>query len=429
MKTEYTIREFVESALASSYAGTFPQRLKLACRFMEFYYNLQDKKEERKASAFMNPDTITFKVSTSDDGDEIYSFNEFTEPEKAWLELEYNNYDYASRGMLARACDKLNRKKDLFTNRDARECCDELSKLQMASYILFYIIFGCHPYKSKSFYDQLTYTPRQMLAYFCKVLFIFNPNAPQGTTIEGYHNLPLDLWKKLTVSQHKVFANAFNAYSKSDKKDDKTDRRYRSFKDFYYAWTRAFRYDTLILRAPCGEKIPALMFSEKKTIIATDIAIWENRAHCKNCNKAVYDKCKECRYKESGIVEATIIKARVTVDNSYAGKKATESTTKEIPIRVDLNITGYDLDPQNGGFDVVFTVIPTKTRGVLGLEYKGEKPIYVLYPDGQENFFKSGSKLKIGDGMMIQVTQNITVEIGDGSSDEQEEQAKENNNG
>ena len=429
MKTEYTIREFVEAAVAKSYSGTFPQRLKLACSFMNFYKSIHNTKDEKRASAFMNPDTITFKEITVD-GSVAYGFNDFIEPSKEMLAQDYNNYDFASRTMLAKAEEYVSKKKVNPKNSDLRNICDEISKLQIASYIVFYILFGCHPFKCKDYYDKLVYTEKENLAYFRRGRFIF----AQNEIIEGYHNLPNDLWNKLTINQSNVFVRAFNAGSgKSEKRDNKAERRYNKFDDFYSAWSRSYRYELIELRAPCAEIIPAIAFGEKKVLIATDVAIWEDRALCNKCNKNVYDKCKECTHNTTGIVEVTTLRAKVTVDNSYIGKKATESVTKELLIRVGVSVTGRDIDDKNGGFDKVFTVISTKTRGTLGIEYNGEKPIYVTYPNGQEGFFKTGSKLKIGSGMVIQLAQNVTVEFIDKKTKEApkkiEEPKGENANG
>lgn len=398
-----TLREWVESSVAQSYFGTTLERIAVAAKFIgkcsEIDTRCVDRVKNDIIFAELNPDTILLKI-IDDNGVIAYDIDFVKKDDKKVLKnTYYSNFDYASSLVL----NKYSIGKEKGKEDSVYDVAVHLSKEDKAYAIavnLFYIIFACHPFKGATYYSSPIENAEKELEFFINSKkFIFDSNYYAEEKIDGYHKCPNDVWNKLNDNQRAFFEKALS--------DDCYNLR-RLFEE----WKKYFSYSTIVLKTICGEDIDAFMFREDHSLIATDIAIWENLAKCALCKKELKSKCKSCPNAANALVTVTSMEIKITVTDANLGRSATHSTENVICLRVGDLLKGKDLDAKKGGDDNVFRVIPTKKLGVIGCEYLGEHPIALVNVDATAAVvLQHSSKFKLTPGDKIYLSPNVTIEV------------------
>jgi len=396
MEKEYTLREWVESVVSESYFGTTLERIAMADQFMEHCKRLVAERKYAVTVADLNPDTITIKVN--DDNGTLtreFGFKQYRD-KKMLNSTRYNNLEYAPESIVKRCATK---RKKANMHDIARRFSDE-DKAYTIAVNVFYIVFACHPFKGAAYYSSAVEDFEKELEYFkTSGKFIFAPEHYEAEKIDGYHKCPHDLWLKLGEEQRNFFTVALK-------------NNHLSCAKLFATWEGDFNYSYVVLKAICGEEIPALAFGNDHALIATDIAVWDNYAKCVYCKKEIKEKCKRCPHAANALVTVTTVNLRLTVTDAALGKKATRSTERTFTLRVGDVLTGRMLDSQNGGDDVVFRVIPTKKMGILGCEYLGDRPLLLEGADAATFMVLCKSKkFKLSPKDKIYLTSSHTLEI------------------
>ena len=399
MEKTCTLRELIDSKVARSYFGTGLERIEIAQAFMDAGDALFRSKKDKSVIAFLTPENITVRYDDeSAEPEYTFAWPEML-PSKVLKETPYENFAYAPWDIL-NFCDTEDKRGN---SENIMDRFKDEHKIYTLSVLLFYIIFACHPYKNAEYYEAAVMTSEDEYCYFVrKPAFVFDPLCAADNQVETFHQAPNAFWVKLSDSQRRFFEYAFQG-----------DSRNRNFcQNFFEGWKKSFGHTKVCLRAICGEPIPAMLFGNDSVLIATDVAIWESAARCYYCNKEAKAKCKACADAATAVVEICFTDAKITSTNAALGRKATRSLEKIISLSVGFTLTGKDLDPANGGRDKVFAVIPTKRRGILGIEYFGERPIYVETADGAGSIItQKAPRCLLLPGSKLYVSDTVTIEI------------------
>ncbi len=393
MKQEYTLRELLELGAAESYYSATVERFSLARYFMNFMRNYIDSREENKtkASINMNLDTLCVKIERNDLGENQYIFSLKNKPVDE--NNPFDNFAYVGNKLLQAVAEKgLTYSKHVPSKKD---------KIQAVAIILFEILFACHPYKGNTYFTSAVESPEKELEFFTNSkLFIFDDAVGKKIRINGYHDVPFALWEMLSEGQKSFLKKGISG---AVKKED--------FASFYDEWYVKFKYKRINYLTQCGQEIFGLEFEKDDFVLfATDIFYGKNEIICYSADQSNYRTCAKCTFAEQK-VKAVSYKARVTLTNAGLGRKATESTEKEISIKVGMEITGRDLDKKNGGDEVVFTVIPSKKINTIGLHYTGDQVVTAVYPNKDVYMHENDAKFVIAPGTAIYLAGNLKIEI------------------
>lgn len=396
MAKTLTLREWIESAVSKSYFGTTLERISLAEKFMSQCKVLLGDKKSMATVAMLNPDTI--KVTVNDvTGVVSYDvcFPSFTHQRKL-KNTKYTNLDYASTSIV-KFCSARRKHANLF------EICKRLNekdKTYTVAVNLFYIIFACHPFKGAEYFkSSVDDLERDYEVFGGEKKFIFSPEYYDSEKIDGYHKYPNDLWNKLKKEQRIFFTEAFfwGGYRCAD---------------LFQKWQSYFQYSEVVLKTLCGEDIRGFAFDNDYTLIATDIAVWDNVARCIYYKKEFKDKCKNCPNSSSAFVTGASVNICLTVTDAALGKTPTHASKKLVKLRVGDTLTGRMLDEKNGGDQAVFRVIPTKKIDVLGCEYLGECPLYLEGADPANSMvLRKSNKFKLNPNDKIYLTPSVIFEV------------------
>lgn len=401
MEKTCTLRELIEPKLAYSYCGTAVERLSIADAFINACEEIVYVKKSRSTVANLSPDTVTVTFDT-EVSPTVYRMNfETALSRKALKATRYDNLSFAPREIV-QFCSKKRKRANL---REVSQRYVNENKAYTLTVMLFYIIFGCHPFKGASYYSAAVADREYDLRYFSEPRkFVFDPTYYGEEKIEGYHNSPYDFWSKLSDDQRSFFTDGLLG-----------EPRYLA--DVINDWKTYLAPRPVTLKALCGENVSACFYAKDYALISTDPAIRRNSAQCFNLRKDLHEKCKECPLSDKAFVTVTALDVKVTVTNAELGRSATESEERSFLLLTGDKLTGKDLDPENGGDETVFDVIPTKTVGVLGFKYLGRAPICIEDAGGNgKTVTADNPRFKVAVHDKIYVTDSVTLEITDCTS-------------
>lgn len=392
-----TLRELVEARTAESYFATALDRISIAKAFIDSCRDVADDKKKNDVIAIINPDIVSVKFDTDAAVSEYTVILPELPCKKELKRVGYDNMDYAAPSIL-NLC-KERKKRD--NTCEVIDYFRDSSNAYTIACLTFYIIFACHPLKGADYYAAAAKSTEEELKYFLGgPRFIFDPASYDLSKIEGYHKCPYDFWSKLSDGQRSFFAEILCG-----------GKTINSCSELFAAWDKYFTYESLTLKAVCGENIAAYDFGEDHSIIATDVTVWNKIARCIYCKKEIKSKCKSCPYADKGLVEVTVIEVKLIVVNAALGQKREIFSEKIMPLKVGDVLQGKELDGLAGGEGDVFAVIPTKKLGVLGMEYLGDKVISIEPENGTPYVVSPGAKFKLVPGDKINVSDYIILEV------------------
>lgn len=370
-----TLRQYIDAFVADGTFRSVSERFLLAT---ELVYALTDEINEKTVvgtqAVFLNPDNIEL-TEVQDDESEVKAYAVGFSLAEADKQKLFANYGYADPALFVT-------KPLLGKPRAATEREAALTSAKSTAYaaktlatLLFEIYFGLHPFKGRSYFTSLDISPNHDKEFFSEPhKFLLDlSEGNDNRIVNGLQSLALTLWRNSTPQQQLLWLDVFSAQAKM------------SLADFLARWKQAYHYVYSHSTAPCGDKLPTLVFDDGNVaLILSDYRVGLNELYCYRSTYKRYGFCRQSCH----LTDAERTVRFLTKEVSLA--VATEDNDTE---RKEVLFEGKQVSLSDFGKDsnrVVFEVVSAKKANILGLKYLLDAPIVAEVKQVQKIFNKDG---------------------------------------
>lgn len=366
--TRMKLKEYIENQLQESYYSGLLERYHLAIEFMRSFndeYSLN--KGISAVVPFFDLDNIELEERSQEQNNSVKNY-EVILPDNSSFPKDYDtftNYAFVHPQALPSNADSENNGEVS----DFYEFNSESEKyiIHTLAVILFHIYFGCHPLRGREYYVCSDVSPEHERDFFKeKHDFIFKPDASEDAFtdtkfflklqdnpnrfVNGYHYALWGLWTYMSPAQMKFWIDTFSG-------DKITD-----YENFYKEWKEAYAsFTEACVLTPCNEKLNTIAFNEKYALITSDLSIGNRFIKCKNCNKALINKCSNCQLASESKV-ARFLTKKVKLCKL---KRLEDGSTSEEKTEIELYDSQIICD--SSGKEVFRVIASQKNIGIFGL--------------------------------------------------------------
>lgn len=423
MSNPTSLKTYIDQQSANGFFKGIAERIYLARELLCTYHDEARERQKDKPLSFvpfLSLDTITIdKVEQTEYPCDYYTISfpgiDFkAQPRKDYLEFRkehFSNFSFCPSHLFVT---KRIWGKVPSLNRDAMENVTEADLIIILGRILFNIIFCCHPYQGRKFFQETKQTNQtEKLFYDSNPGFIFDIDKNANRFINGYdiHENAWRLWNMFSDGQQTFLKDVLQG-------------KFSSFETFFKGWGACFDFTHSQCKTPCEASIPAIVFDNYGILIFSDSCITNREATCDHVCSQLEMKCNNCKLPPDGrILNFLRVEAKVV----KSGEAVFDADGKESILDLyDGKVITCDRISPAMGEEMIFSVVASKKNNILGLKYLLSMPIKAVQDSAQREYKKdeiipllAGVRICLFDDYEIVVPKDEDKNVASDSTAEQ----------